>query len=180
MPKAWRISGAVDDACTTVPASVIVVLLRVLTCWNDRWQVTAWLKATVRQDHFNDLWHFIPRSGGPLAICADNSFGRRQESGSITVMLNCHHNCHPWRSLAIPEETTKRANNRAHPRIMFFRHVHTPCEDLCLGNLGPLVVTKRTYIFTYIYLPAQQSRVYLRPNVHATLHTLSAYETNLH
>ena len=111
VPKARRISGAVDDACTTVPASVIVVLLRVLTCWNDRWQVTARLRATVRQDHFDDLWHFIPRSGRPLAVCTDNSFGHGQKSGSITVMLNCHHNCHPWRCLAIPEETTERANN---------------------------------------------------------------------
>ena len=59
-----------------------------------------------------------------------------------------------------------------------------PCSHRLLRSLPrqtwALVVTKRTYIFTYIYLPAQQSRVYLRPNVHATLHTLPAYETNLH
>ena len=108
VPKAWKISGAVDDAGTTMPARVRLIPLRVGVRRNDPWQLTPRYKATGRRDHcgsenFNDLWHFIPRSGRLLAI------GRGQRSGSMTV--NCHHNGHPWRCFPIPEETAERANN---------------------------------------------------------------------
>jgi hypothetical protein len=75
---------------------------------------------------------------------------------------------------AISEETAKRSNNRVHPRrIGTFLHVHTPCEDLCLGNLGPLAVTKRTYIFTYIFTGTAKRSLFKTQRACNTTHAIS-------
>ena len=107
VPKARKISGAVDDASTTVPARVRLVQLRVDVRWNDPRQVTPRLRATGRRDHFNDLWHFIPRSGRLLAI----GRGQRSSSSVACATVSRHNDGHPWRCLAIAEDTTKCANN---------------------------------------------------------------------
>ncbi|MEC9336265.1 MAG: hypothetical protein VYC68_02055, partial [Candidatus Thermoplasmatota archaeon] len=99
VPKAWRLTGAVDDSCSAAPA--VVIKLRVPVSWDDCRQGAA--EAFIGLgNHLNGcVRDFIPRSGGPLAICADNSFGRGQRSGHVRAIPNCHHNGHPWRSLAI-------------------------------------------------------------------------------
>ena len=107
VPKARKISGAVNDASTTVPARVRLVQLRVGVRWNDPRQVTPQLRATGRRDHFNDLWHFIPRSGRLLAI----GRGQRSSSNAACATVRCHNDGHPWRSFVIAEEPTKRLNN---------------------------------------------------------------------
>ena len=107
VPKARKISGAVDDASTTVPARVRLVQLRVGVRWNDPRQVTPRLRATGRRDHFNDLWHFIPRSGRLLAI----GHGQRSSSNAACATVRCHNDGHPWRSFVIAEEPTKCSNN---------------------------------------------------------------------
>ena len=107
VPKARKISGAVDDASTTVPARVRLVQLRVGVRWNGPRQGTPRLRATGRRDHFNDLWHFIPRSGRLLAI----GHGHRSSSNAACATVRCHNDGHPWRCFVIAEEPTKCSNN---------------------------------------------------------------------
>ena len=68
-PEARCVSGTVDDACTTAPADVVVVELIVLARRDNRRQVTAW------QDHFDNFWNLVPRTGRLCATCAGNTVG---------------------------------------------------------------------------------------------------------
>ena len=104
-PEARCVSGTVDDACTAAPADVVVVELNVLARWDNPRQVTA------RQDHLNDFWNLVPRTGRLCATCTGNTVGCCWKGRSVRLVLNRNHTGHPRRCLPIWEETAKRADD---------------------------------------------------------------------